>query len=541
MHMVFDVKHDGRHKARYVMNGNHTGDLPTDFTYSPVVSLDFIRILFLLAVMNHLDILMIDISCAFLQSKCKEKIYTIAGKEWGETQGQVLLALKSVYGLKSCGSAWFEEFTTALVSLGFVPSHAGPCVFIRRYQDSYEYLVVWVDDCLIFSRRAKEVIASINELYNTKGEGFPTYFLGGDVLKVTLPNDKEKQISYALSAKTYINALIPRVEKIVGSFQHHMFPMDPSYRPESDKSELLTGDDISVYQMMIGSAMWAITLGRYDVQYATISLSRYNQAPRRGHYKAAVRIIGYLKHYSKACILIDPRPFELPPEFEMPDVQSSWFHHYPNSREEIPDNAPEPLMLPIQQTYFVDASHADNKVNRQSTVGILGLIQSTPHYTYCKELKTVESSSYGSEIMAARIATEAIIADRYRLRMLGVPIHTSCVLLGDNKSVQISTSLPSSSLNKKHNAIAYHKVREAAAAGILVFVWICTFFNLADVLTKPLGGKAFVSLTWFLLFGKGTMFTMGSDKNKLKLEKDQASDDKKCERSSVKCLQWYRT
>ena len=118
-------------------------------------------------------------------------------------------------------------------------------------------------------------------------------------MKVTLPNDKEKQISYALSAKTYINDLIPRVEKIVGSFQHHMFPTDPTYRPESDKSDLLTGEDISVYRIMIGSAMWAISLGSYDVQYATISLSRYNQAPSQGHYKAAVPVIGYLKHYSK--------------------------------------------------------------------------------------------------------------------------------------------------------------------------------------------------------------------------------------------------
>ena len=118
--------------------------------------------------------------------------------------------------------------------------------------------------------------------------------------------------------------------------------------------------------------------------------------------------------------------------------------------------------------------------------------------------------------------------------MLGVPIHTSCILLGDNKSVQISTSLPSSSLNKKHNAIACHKIREAAAAGIIVFAWICTFFNLADVLTKPLGGKAFVSLTWFLLFGKGTMFTMGSDKNKLKSEQKVACDSTNCETSLVK-------
>ena len=269
----------------------------------------------------------------------------MAGKEWGDDEGKNLILQKAVYGLKSCGSAWFDEFATALISLGFVPSNAGPCVFIRIHEDTYEYIVCYVDDCCIYSRRAKEVVDSINELYNTKGEGFPTYFLGGDILKTKILMDDGTPINtYALSAKTYINGLVPRVEKIVGTFQHHSFPMDPSYKPESDKTDLLTGDDITVYRMMIGSAVWAITLGRYDIQYATISLARYSHAPREGHYKAAVRVIGYLKHYCKARILIDPRPFELPPEIEMPDVQSTWFQHYPDAYEELPTNSPEPVV-----------------------------------------------------------------------------------------------------------------------------------------------------------------------------------------------------
>ena len=146
-----------------------------------------------------------------------------------------------------------------------------------------------MDDLLVFSKRAKEVIDSINELYNTKGEGVPTYFLGGDIQKVKIPNnDGKEEYSYALSAKTYIGALIPCVKVIVGSFQHHMFPMDPTYRPESDKTDFLSEEEIGFYRMMIGSAMWAVTLGRYDIQYATISLACYNQAPRRGHYKAII-------------------------------------------------------------------------------------------------------------------------------------------------------------------------------------------------------------------------------------------------------------
>ena len=62
--------------------------------------------------------------------------------------------------------------------------------------------------------------------------------------------------------------------------------------------------------------------------------------------------------------------------------------------------------------------------------------------------------------------------------MMGVPINTFTVLIGDNSSVQISASTPSSSLTKKHLAIAYHRIRELVAAGITLFLWIGTLFNL---------------------------------------------------------------
>ena len=83
--------------------------------YAPVISLDFIRILFLIAVMNNLDVRMVDISCAFLQSKTKEKLYTRGGIEWGEEiAGRVLILAKSVYGTKTAAQAWFKEFTEAI-------------------------------------------------------------------------------------------------------------------------------------------------------------------------------------------------------------------------------------------------------------------------------------------------------------------------------------------------------------------------------------------------------------------------------------------
>ena len=75
--------------------------------------------------------------------------------------------------------------------------------------------------------------------------------------------------------------------------------------------------------------------------------------------------------------------------------------------------------------------------------------------------------------------------------MLGVPIDGPTLLLGDNMSVVLNTTIPSSQLKKKHNAIAYHRVREAIAGDIVRYVHVPSNANSADCLTKPLPADQF--------------------------------------------------
>jgi hypothetical protein len=70
--------------------------------------------------------------------------------------------------------------------------------------------------------------------------------------------------------------------------------------------------------------------------------------------------------------------------------------------------------------------------------------------------------------------------------MFGVPVEEPTMIFCDNKSVVNNSSILSSTLNKKHNAIAYHAVRWAVAAGIIQVAWIDTIWNLADAMTKRL-------------------------------------------------------
>ena len=135
--------------------------------------------------------------------------------------------------------------------------------------------------------------------------------------------------------------------------------------------------------------------------------------------------------------------------------------------EDIPDDIPKPVTKPVSITVYVDASHGSDLVTRRSVTGILLCVNKTPVKWYSKRQNTVESSTYGSELVALRITIEMILEFRYKLRMMGIVINGPAVMFVDNKAVVKNTTLPSSTLKKKHNTIAYHKCREAVASNIM--------------------------------------------------------------------------
>jgi len=121
---------------------------------------------------------------------------------------------------------------------------------------------------------------------------------------------------------------------------------------------------------------------------------------------------------------------------------------------------------------------------RRSHSGILLYMNQAPIIWSSKRQNTVEASSFGSEYIALRICTEMIEALRYKLRWFGVPVEGSSDILCDNQSVVTNSSVPTSVLNKRHNAICYHRVRGAQAAGMIRVGWIEVERNVADLFTK---------------------------------------------------------
>jgi hypothetical protein len=71
---------------------------------------------------------------------------------------------------------------------------------------------------------------------------------------------------------------------------------------------------------------------------------------------------------------------------------------------------------------------------------------------------------------------------------------------GDNQAVVINSTIPHSLLNKRHNALSYHRAHEMIAAKDLGYYWIDGKKNPADVVSKHWGHKQVWHLLKPLLF-----------------------------------------
>ena len=129
VHLVIDVKHDGRHKARLVTDG-HLTEVPLESVYSGVVSLRGFRLVLFLAELNDLELWATDIGNAYLKAYTSEKLYIEAGPEFRERQGHILIIRKALYGLRSSGARWHDKFADCMRELGFEPCKAEPDIWM---------------------------------------------------------------------------------------------------------------------------------------------------------------------------------------------------------------------------------------------------------------------------------------------------------------------------------------------------------------------------------------------------------------------------
>ena len=509
VHFVYAVKHDGRFKARLVADGHLTKE-PVESIYSGVVSLRSLRMVVFLSQLNNLEIWGADVGNAYLEAYTDEKLCIMAGPEFKELQGHLLIMVKALYGTRSGGARWHDRLFDILQELKFKPSKADPDVWMRPEPGGtcYEYIAVYVDDLAIAAKDPQAFCNKLKKKYNLKlkGVGPLEYHLG-----CTYKKDPDGTL--AADPRRYVNKILESYKRMFKEKPRKSRPpLEGGDHPELDTSELCDEHQTKQFQTLIGQLQWLISLGHFDIAVHVMSLSRFRAQPRKGHLDRARRIVEYLLFLPDGAIRF--RIGE--PDFSsLKDQEYDWTRTvYSGACEQIPHDIPKPLGKHVQTTHYVDANLHHDLATGKAVTAALHFLNQTPIDAYTKRQSTVETATYGSEFVAARTAVDQIIDIRTTLRYLGVPIRDKSYMFGDNKSVVTSSTIPNSTISKRHHLASYHRVREAIAAKFISFHWKDGKSNPADILSKHWEFATVWPMLKPILFWRGETATQlkGSDR-----------------------------
>ena len=148
-----------------------------------------------------------------------------------------------------------------------------------------------------------------------------------------------------MNPKKYIDKMLQSYELLYGKKPNPtpQSPLPENDHPELDTSEFLDEEGISQYQSLIGSLQWLISIGRWDIQTAVMSLSSFRAAPRIGHLDRVKRIYGYIhkfKHFTLKFRTEEPDMSYFDEKSKNLDWSSSVYGEH---SEDVPSDAPEPL------------------------------------------------------------------------------------------------------------------------------------------------------------------------------------------------------
>ena len=229
--------------------------------------------------------------------------------------------------------------------MGFYPSKAEDDIWVRDMGDHYEYITCYVDDLTVISRNPQELLQVLCEEHHFKLKGNEPirYHLGSNF-------SRDEEGVLCMSPTKYIERMMDNYIRMFGSAPKTLYrsPLERGDHPELDTSDELDEEDTKKYQSLIGALQWVVTLGRFDIGTAVMTLSSFQANPRVGHLDRVKRIYGYLSKMKHASLRFRTGL----PDYSAIDVpEYGWEKSiYGDIEEVIPEDCPTPKGNPVVLT-----------------------------------------------------------------------------------------------------------------------------------------------------------------------------------------------
>jgi len=447
---VFRVKRrpDGTplFKARLVAKGFSQREGIDYFeTWAPTARHTTARAFLHLAATHDMVIEAMDVDQAFLQGDLNEEIFMEPPAGMPDSPGaDVVCKLeRPLYGLKQSPRQWHGKLKVALLQLGFHPSHSDPSLFITR-TDHGTWILVYVDDMLLASadpNELKRIKEALKNAFPMKELGEVQTYLGMEVLR-----NRKKQELY-LSQKNYVVDLLHRFDQ--GNCKEYATPLAVNHnlKPATESEAAQPGHER--FAELLGGIMYLMVCTRPDIAHAVSVLSRFLATDRHGpqHWKAALRVLGYLKRTANYHLVLGGESARLEGHSD-----SSW---------------------------------ADDHIDRRSSMGFCFSLGGGVISWKAGRSPAVALSSCEVELYAGTAAAQDAVWLTQLMRDLGHPQDTP-TLWCDNQSTVAITKDPLFSARSKHIEARYFFIRELVEARRLHTQHIRGTDNVADIFTKPL-------------------------------------------------------
>ncbi|CAI7730715.1 unnamed protein product [Closterium sp. NIES-54] len=383
----------------------------------------------------------------------KEALESSDAEEWKKAMESELKSIEE----NGMWELWYLKLRGVLEEIGFTPSTTDHSLFMLGEGEQRSFMVVYVDDILIFSPSSdlvKEVMLKLQDKFKCKALGDVSFYIG-----LHIECDVEKRCMQVHQRK-YLEALAANFGQSEG---HVATPFPSGFKCVKGPEEESVGEEEKRrFHSLVCSLMYAAVNIRPDVAFATGQLARVVQCPNEEQVVAGTRVGKNLGHTATIGLQYSAAA----------------------QRRQKGADGVEPGRLFL--IALSDACFASEPQDMTSVGGFICCVGGGPTAWESKKQGDQALSSVESEYMALFRAVREIVWQRRLLAELGEEQQGPTPLYCDSQGAIDLAKNPVLHGLTKHMRVKWHWTRSMVAAGEVELHYVKTTRQLADMMTKRL-------------------------------------------------------